>query len=41
VAVATPLLRVDRVAYTYGDQPVEWRRGLCVTEGYSYFNELN
>jgi GntR family transcriptional regulator len=41
VAPGTPLLRVDRVAYTYGDQPVEWRRGLCVTEGFSYFNELN
>ncbi len=40
VAVGTPLLCVDRVAYTYGDKPVEWRRGLCLTEGYSYFNEL-
>jgi GntR family transcriptional regulator len=36
-----PLLRVDRVAYTYGDKPVEWRRGLCVTDGFSYLNELN
>ena len=41
VAAGTPLLRVDRVAYTYGDQPVEWRRGLCVTGEFSYFNELN
>ena len=41
VATGTPLLRVDRVAYTYGDKPVEWRRGLCVTEGFSYLNELN
>jgi GntR family transcriptional regulator len=41
VAAGTPLLQVDRVAYTYGDTPVEWRRGLCVTQGYSYFNELN
>ena len=40
VAAGTPLLSVDRVAYTYGDKPVEWRRGLCLTEGYSYFNEL-
>jgi GntR family transcriptional regulator len=40
VAVGTPLLSVDRVAYTYGDKPVEWRRGLCVSDGYSYFNEL-
>jgi GntR family transcriptional regulator len=37
----TPLLCVDRTAFTYGDKPVEWRRGLCVTDGYSYFNELN
>ena len=40
VATGTPLLSVDRVAYTYGDKPVEWRRGLCLTEGYSYVNEL-
>ncbi len=40
VEVGTPLLSVDRVAYTYGDKPVEWRRGLCLTDGYSYFNEL-
>jgi GntR family transcriptional regulator len=36
----TPLLCVERIAFTYGDKPVEWRRGLCVTEGFSYFNEL-
>lgn len=36
----TPLLSVDRVAYTYGDKPVEWRRGLCLTEGFSYCTEL-
>ena len=41
VAPGAPLLRVDRVAYTYGDKPVEWRRGLCVTDGFSYLNELN
>jgi GntR family transcriptional regulator len=41
VAAGSPLLRVDRIAFTYGDQPVEWRRGLCVTEDFSYFNELN
>ena len=37
----TPLLCVDRIAFTYGDKPVEWRRGLCLTEGCSYFNELS
>jgi GntR family transcriptional regulator len=41
VAVGTPLLCVDRVAFTYGNEPVEWRRGLCVTDGFSYQNELN
>ena len=40
VAAGAPLLCVDRTAYTYGDQPVEWRRGLCVTDGFSYFNDL-
>ena len=40
IAVGTPLLCIDRIAFTYGDKPVEWRRGLVLTEGYSYFNEL-
>jgi GntR family transcriptional regulator len=41
VEAGAPLLCVDRIAFTYGDKPVEWRRGLCVTEGFSYFTELN
>jgi GntR family transcriptional regulator len=41
VAAGSPLLCVDRIAFTYGDKPVEWRRGLCVTDGFSYFNELS
>ena len=40
VSEGAPLLCVDRIAFTYGDRPVEWRRGLCLTEGFSYFNEL-
>jgi GntR family transcriptional regulator len=40
VRPGTPLLCVDRIAYTYGDAPVEWRRGLCLTDGFSYTNEL-
>jgi GntR family transcriptional regulator len=40
VAPGTPLLCVDRIAFTYGDMPVEWRRGLCLTQGFSYCNEL-
>ncbi|HEY4997962.1 MAG TPA: GntR family transcriptional regulator [Usitatibacter sp.] len=41
VAPGTPLLSVDRIAFTYGDKPVEWRRGLCLTDGFSYRNELS
>ena len=41
VAKGAPLLCVDRIAFTYGDKPVEWRRGLCLTEGFSYYNELS
>lgn len=41
VPVGHPLLCVDRLAFTYGDKPVEWRRGLCLTDGFSYYNELN
>ncbi len=41
VPAQSPLLCVDRVAYTYGDDPVEWRRGLCRTDGFSYYNELS
>jgi GntR family transcriptional regulator len=40
VGVGKPLLCVDRIAFTYGDRPVEFRRGLALTDGYSYFNEL-
>lgn len=41
VAAGSPLLSVDRIAFTYGDKPVEWRRGLCLTDGFSYYNELS
>lgn len=41
IAPGAPLLCVDRIAFTYGDKPVEWRRGLCLTEGFSYYNELS
>ncbi len=36
-----PLLSVERVTYTYGDRPVEWRRGLYLTDEHFYLNELN
>ena len=40
VRVGTPLLAVDRTTLTFGDRPVEWRRGLCVTRQHHYFNRL-
>jgi len=40
VAPGSPLLLVDRVSYTYSDQPVEVRRGFCVTTEHHYHNEL-
>jgi GntR family transcriptional regulator len=40
VEPGTPLLAVDRIALTYGDQPVEIRRGLCATRAHHYVNEL-
>lgn len=41
VAEGTPLLSVERVTFTYGDKPVEWRRGLYSTAEHFYLNELN
>lgn len=35
-----PLLSVERLAYTYGDRPVELRRGLYHTASDHYRNEL-
>ena len=36
----TPLLCVERVSFTYGDKPVEFRRGLYRTDKHYYKNEL-
>lgn len=41
VAPATPLLQVERLSFTYGDQPVELRRGLYHTLSHYYRNELS
>ena len=41
VKEGVPLLSVERVTYTYGDKPVEWRRGLYSTAEHFYLNELN
>jgi len=41
IAPDTPLLSVERLAYTYNDIPMELRRGLYRTEHHHYRNELN
>jgi GntR family transcriptional regulator len=41
VALGTPLLCVERIAYTYQDVPMELRRGYYRTDSHHYFNVLN
>ena len=41
VTPATPLLSVERLAYTYNDVPMELRRGLYRTDTHHYRNELS
>jgi GntR family transcriptional regulator len=41
VAEGTPLLCAERVSFTYGDKPVELRRGLYLTAHHHYLNELS
>ena len=40
VRTGEPLLAVERLTRTYGERPVEWRRGLCSTRRHYYLNEL-
>ena len=40
VPPGAPLLSVERLSYTYGDRPVELRRGLYRTDHFHYRNEL-
>ncbi len=40
VAVGAPLLSVERLSLSYGDKPVELRRGLYNTASHHYRNEL-
>lgn len=35
-----PLLSIERVSFTYGDRPMEWRLGLCLTDDHHYMSEL-
>ena len=41
VTAATPLLSVERVAFTYSDAPMELRRGLYRTDTHHYRNALS
>ncbi|HYF59036.1 MAG TPA: GntR family transcriptional regulator [Burkholderiaceae bacterium] len=41
VEPGSPLLLVERISTSYGDRPVEVRRGWYVTRRHHYFNELN
>ena len=40
VAAGTPVLAVERVAFTFGGRPVEYRRGLCKTQSHHYVNAI-
>ena len=41
VPARSPLLLVERLSHTYGDRPVELRRGLYHTEHHHYRNLLS
>jgi len=41
VPTGTPLLSVERIAYTYNDVPMELRRGLYRTDTHHYRNDLS
>lgn len=41
IAADTPLLSVERTAFTYNDLPMELRRGLYLTDTHYYRNTLN
>jgi GntR family transcriptional regulator len=41
ISPGSPLLLVERLSFTYGDKPVELRRGLYQTATHHYRNELS
>ena len=41
VTSSTPLLSVERIAYTYNDAPIEMRQCLYLTQAHYYRNELH
>lgn len=40
LAEGAPALEIDRIAYTFDDLPVEWRRSLVDTRALSYLSQL-
>jgi GntR family transcriptional regulator len=38
--VGAPVLEIDRIAYTFDDVPIEWRRSTVDTHTLRYFSEL-
>jgi GntR family transcriptional regulator len=40
IGADAPILLVERVSFTYGERPVELRRGYCLTEHHHYHNVL-
>lgn len=40
VTTSTPMLNVERIAYTYGDKPMELRSGFYLTHDHHYSNHL-
>ena len=41
ISASTPLLSIERLAYTYNDVPMELRRALYLTETHHYRNDLS
>jgi len=41
IPVSTPLLSVERIAFTYGNRPIELRKGLYRTDSRHYHNRLS
>jgi GntR family transcriptional regulator len=41
VPAGAPILLVERVSFTYGERPVELRRGFCLTDHHHYHNTLS
>jgi GntR family transcriptional regulator len=39
-APGTPLLEIDRVAYSLNGEPMEWRLSRCLTQGFHYLSDV-